>query len=105
MRYPGNGEEVTVPAELGGCPVKRIRSRAFDERKGIQSIAFPACMSEIEAGAIYDCDGLRLVYIPGAETALAFLPYDAVVHALEGSLSHQWCQKNKRDWGAWTPER
>lgn len=105
MRYPGNGGEVTVPAELGGCPVKRIRSRAFDERKGIQSIAFPAYMSEIEAGAIYDCDGLRLVYIPGAETALAFLPYDSVVHALEGSLSHQWCQKNKRDWVAWTPER
>jgi len=107
MRYLGSGGEVTVPAELGGCPVKRIREYAFSSLKNLQSITLPACLAEIESMAIL-CDGVH-VYIPGAETALtsplSIHSHDSVVHAPEGSPAHQWCLKREVEWVAWPPER
>jgi hypothetical protein len=107
MRYLGKGGDVIVPDSLGGCPVKRVKSYAFDEYKDL-TIYFPACLAEIDACAIYECNGVH-VYIPGSETALTSSysvsrSYNVVVHAPEGSLAHQWCRENERERVAWTPE-
>lgn len=108
IRYLGKGGEVTVPDTLGGCPVTKIKSDAFFRCKDLQSITFPACLKEMEASAIYDCEAVR-VYIPGADTALTHMQSifssGAVVYAPEGSLAHQWCVKNNIQWTAWTPAR
>ena len=107
MRYLGKGGDVLVPDQLGGYPVKRIKTYAFHQCKDLQSITFPAGLAQIEELAVYDCEGVR-VYIPGAETALthwltSIHAEGAVVYAPEGSLAHQWCQKNSHEWVAWTP--
>jgi hypothetical protein len=107
MRYLGKGGDVTVPDSLGGCPVKRVIAYAFEEYKDL-TVYFPACLAEIDTYAVYNCDGVH-VYIPGSETALTNYSSisssdNAVVHAPEGSLAHQWCMENEREWVAWTPE-
>lgn len=106
MRYLGKGGDVVVPDTLGGCLVKRVKSYAFYQWEDLQSITFPAGLAEIETLAVYDCKGVRM-YIPGADTALtgsqSLFCKNAVIHAPEGSLAHQWCQKEKWEWVAWTP--
>ena len=94
-----------VPSELGGCPVKRIKSHAFDQ---CDSVTFPGCLAELESMAIYDCDGIQ-VFIPGSQTALdhdaILFSGGAVIYAPKDSLAHQYCLDNKHEWVEWEPER
>lgn len=108
IRYLGKGGKVVVPDQLGGCPVKRVKTYAFYKHEDIQSVTFPAGLVELEAWAVYECKGVR-VYIPGADTALShsqsIFSDGAAVYAPAGSLAQQWCQKNKLEWVEWTPGR
>ncbi len=105
IRYLGSGKHVPVPSELGGCPVKRIKSHAFDQ---CDSVTFPGCLAELESMAIYDCDGIQ-VFIPGSQTALdhdaILFSGGAVIYAPKDSLAHQYCLDNKHEWVEWEPER
>lgn len=52
---------VAIPASLGGVPVGKIASRAFEERELITAITLPDTVTEIGSNAFSSCDALERV--------------------------------------------
>ena len=52
--------DITIPANLGGFPVRHIGNKAFAS-SFIKSITIPESVTSIEEGAFYDCDYLQNV--------------------------------------------
>jgi len=62
--YDGNGLAVTIPATLGGLPVTKIATNAFNDCDKIKKITISENVTEIGKYAFYDCDLLQCVDIP-----------------------------------------
>ncbi|MBR4125853.1 MAG: hypothetical protein IKR13_06580, partial [Victivallales bacterium] len=69
--YDGEAEEVIVPAQLGGHPVRRIADWAFTG-DGIQSIVIPGTVIHVSELAFYGCSKLEFIEFEGS------LPADAM---------------------------
>lgn len=60
---PSEGE-LSIPAELGGCPVTRIGEYAFSWSTNLTSVAIPDSVIEIGKGAFFMCKKLSSTGIP-----------------------------------------
>ena len=65
-KYLGTESVITVPCELGGCPVTKIASYAFSENRNIYSLTVPDSVTDIETGAFANCFNLRDIVLPAA---------------------------------------
>ena len=67
---PSLSGNIIIPARLGGYPVTKIGSYAFDDCSKITSISLPEGMREIEVYAFENCSGLISVKIPASVTVI-----------------------------------
>ncbi len=86
--YCGDEENVAVPAQLGGYPVKIIDSGAF-ANTGVVSVVIPECTEKILSGAFRDCTNLKTVTLPKNH------PYIAE-YAFYGCGSVEFCDKKDK---------
>ncbi|MBQ8297955.1 MAG: leucine-rich repeat domain-containing protein [Ruminococcus sp.] len=68
--YTGSSSEVEVPAEIGGAPVTKIGTYAFEAEYDITSITLPDTITLIGEGAFMDCGSLETINIPEAVTGI-----------------------------------
>ena len=61
---------VTVPATLGGKPVKQVGDYAFFECEDIESVTIPEGVTSIGTYAFYECDDLESVTMPSTVTSI-----------------------------------
>jgi hypothetical protein len=66
-RYVGDKFEVHIPSKIQKLPVVHIGSMAFLE-KGITSVNIPNSVTNIGAGAFYNCTGLSSITLPNSVT-------------------------------------
>ncbi len=57
--------DMTVPAEIEGCPVTAIGSYAFKSGGAMTSITLPESVTTLGYGAFYECESLKSIYAPG----------------------------------------
>lgn len=58
--------EVSIPAELGGCPVTRIGSKAFTCMSALSRVFIPDTVTRIDSTAFYGCANLTAVEMTGS---------------------------------------
>ena len=76
--------EITVPAAIGGVPVKRISSAkllggwfgAFESCKGITKLNLPDSITQIDDAAFIDCSKLAEINIPAGVTEIGSNCFD-----------------------------
>ena len=61
---------ITIPSELGGCPVTSIGDYAFSSCDRLTGITIPDGVTSIGYGTFWDCTGLTSVTIPGSVTSI-----------------------------------
>ena len=61
---------VSIPATLGGLPVRKIGDEAFEGCSGITSVSIPATVEEIGGDAFLKCSSLSSVAIPAATSRI-----------------------------------
>ena len=64
--YTGSSADVLVPTEIGGAPVTKIGSYAFEAEYDITSVTLPDSIVIIGEGAFMDCSSLTEINIPSA---------------------------------------
>ncbi len=62
--YVGSASEIEIPAEIDGCPVKRIRKEAFKECSVLTSVVIPDTVEEIGDDAFFKCSNLEVIVVP-----------------------------------------
>ncbi len=67
-RYTGNTASVKIPAFINGKPVTAIQKETFAGCAQIEQLYIPDCVTQIEAGALADCDALVALRTPLAGT-------------------------------------
>ena len=65
-RYRGEDKEVTIPAEIGGKPVRKIDFRAFADCEELESVVISEGVTEISHRAFQECKSLTSVTMPGS---------------------------------------
>ena len=65
--YIGSATELTIPSELGGCPVTTIEDEAFSFCESLTSVTIPDSVTTIGGDAFYNCNVLTTVYFTGSE--------------------------------------
>ncbi len=81
--YTGSATEVVIPAQIEGCPVKRIGFEAFKGCTKITSVTIPEGVSEIEEDAFSGCTKLASITIPSSVTGI----YDSAFYKCEALAS------------------
>jgi len=66
--YFGSEEMLTIPIELEGKPVTRIRDSAFYARNNLTRVAIPHSVTRIGDAAFYSCNSLVSVAVPASVT-------------------------------------
>lgn len=61
--YTGSEANLTIPAELGGCPVTKIGDRAFLSNSTIQIVTLPDSVEELGVSAFNSCSNLQTVVL------------------------------------------
>ena len=64
--YLGEEREVTIPAELGGYPVRIIGENAFSSRYEVEKVTVPEGVTELDRVAFRYCPGLTEVVLPSS---------------------------------------
>ncbi|MBQ6232420.1 MAG: leucine-rich repeat protein [Clostridia bacterium] len=64
VSYTGADEEVTVPDELGGCPVTVIKQGSFKKLDNLKNLYFPKTIRQLELWAVTSCKNLEGIYVP-----------------------------------------
>ena len=67
--YNGTNTDVTVPAALGGYPVKAL-GQVFKNNASITSVILPDGLETIDTYAFYQCTSLASAYIPDSVTSI-----------------------------------
>ncbi|MBQ4619699.1 MAG: leucine-rich repeat protein [Clostridia bacterium] len=67
--YKGTNTDVTVPAALGGYPVKAL-GQVFKNNASITSVILPDGLETIDTYAFYQCTSLASAYIPDSVTSI-----------------------------------
>jgi len=68
--YRGAGGDITVPAEMEGCPVEMIESAVFYCNKEIRSVVLPETLLAIGSSNFYAADELQSVVLPESLIAI-----------------------------------
>lgn len=64
--FPEPTGNLTLPSELGGCPVTGIGEYAFEYHQGLQSVVIPEGVRVMGAMAFYNCTRLKSVFVPAS---------------------------------------
>jgi hypothetical protein len=67
IKFKGPGEQITIPATIGGKPVTGINYRAF-ARSEVVSVTIPTSVTYIGEEAFNECRSLTSVIIPTSVT-------------------------------------
>ena len=109
VSYTGADEEVTVPEELGGCPVTVIKQGSFKKLDNLKNLYFPKTIRRLELWAVTDCKNLEGIYVPCSPEKVHFsfmsnsscgacrvyAPADSTIAAIP--------EVYKLPWTAWEP--
>ena len=68
--YIGSGDDVLIPAEIGGIIVKVIGEYAFQSCIDLTSVTIPGSVTTVGDSAFADCSGLTSIYIPDGVTTI-----------------------------------
>ena len=69
-RYKGTDEDLTVPAELDGHPVREIGHKVFYECGALTTVALPDSLTSIGDRAFSWCDSLTTITLPDSLTSI-----------------------------------
>ena len=69
-RYKGTDEDLTVPAELDGHPVREIGHKVFYECGALTTVALPDSLTSIGDRAFSDCSSLTTITLPDSLTSI-----------------------------------
>ena len=69
-RYKGTDEDLTVPAELDGHPVREIGHKVFYECGALTTVALPDSLTSIGDRAFSWCDSLTTITLPDSVTSI-----------------------------------
>ncbi|MBR3879193.1 MAG: leucine-rich repeat protein, partial [Clostridia bacterium] len=64
LGYQGQGASITVPAYIGGKPVRRIIDGAFADNKTITDVVIPDTVNRIGYAAFAGCTALKNITVP-----------------------------------------
>ena len=70
--YVGKEKVVSVPKEIGGCPVTHIADTAFENNLTIEKVIFPKSLVSIGWFAFRGCIALSEVEIPATVTKIEY---------------------------------
>ena len=70
-RYTGNGQELTIPAEMDGHRIVAIGESAFNGCTSLTSIVIPDSVTSIGFRTFDGCEYLHTVHIPASVTAIS----------------------------------
>lgn len=107
IEYTGSEEEVSLPEELGGCPVAVIKMFAFYKNPAIKSLLLPESVRMLERWCIFGCEALEAVYVPGSQEEAYYFISDCencIVYAPEDSLAKQEAEKQNFTCKVWQKE-
>ena len=79
--YTGSAAELTVPAEIEGCPVTSIGDYSFSNRTSLTSIDLPDSVTNIGELAFIFCSSLTSITLPDSVTSIgdwAFVGCDSL---------------------------
>lgn len=85
---------VTIPASLGGHPVRRIGDGAFGGRGGMTGVAIPDGVTEIGWNAFNGCSGLTSVVVPDSVTSFGHYAFGECTGLVSATLG-----KGAKDFG------
>ena len=99
IKYIGNRENVIVPSELAGLPVKVIGKSAFSGCTVPVSIVLPESVTTIQKNAFDGCASLTCVTVPASVTAIADDIFGSAANQLtvitpENSMMHQYAEEH-----------
>ena len=69
-KYSGSATNLAIPSALGGRPVSKIGSGAFDDNKTLIDVTVPSSVTSIGVNAFAGCTGLTSVAIPSSVTSI-----------------------------------
>ncbi len=74
--YVGKEKVVSIPDEIGGCPVTHIADAAFENNHTVEKIIFPKTLESIGWFAFRGCIALTEVEIPANVTKIEYGAFD-----------------------------
>lgn len=89
---------VSVPAEIGGQPVRQIGVRAFANHRELFSVTLPDGVRGVGAGAFKDCRHLTLAFLPEGLEKIGLEAFsgcdELTLHGFEGSVTERYAREN-----------
>ena len=72
VAYVGSEKVVSVPSEIGGCPVAHIADTAFENNLTVEKVIFPKNLESVGWFAFRGCVALSEVAIPESVTKIEY---------------------------------
>ena len=60
-KYTGSDTAVTIPAQIDGKNVIKITEKAFNKIENLTQVKIPACLTDLEKDAFYECTNLTVL--------------------------------------------
>lgn len=94
--YTGDGEAVTVPGKLGGCPVVAIADDCFRGKVRISSVTLPEGLEKIGWFAFFGCTSLKSITVPASVVSIGYDAFTncpkAVIVCPSGSAAERYAK-------------
>ena len=95
--YVGNEKVVSIPDEIGGCPVTYIADAAFENHRAIEKVIIPQTVTGIGWFAFRGCISLCEIELPSSVTKIEYGAFDNCNAKLtfltpEGSYAEEYAQ-------------
>ncbi len=74
-KYTGSDTSVVIPSTIGGYPVTKIKSYAFNG-SNVTSVTLPSSMTQIDGYAFYGASKLKSIYIPSSVTSIGSYAFE-----------------------------
>ena len=76
VAYVGSEKIVSIPSEIGGCPVTHIYDAAFENNLKVEKVIFPQTLESIGWFAFRGCIALSEVEIPTSVSKIEYGAFD-----------------------------
>ena len=71
LKYLGSDARLTLPDNLGGCPLTAVGAYAFDADSAIKEVVFPECVAKVYSNAFRTSTRID-AYIPNADASIVY---------------------------------